>query len=156
MRLQPKKTKYKKIHKSKFVRHNFHANKLHLKLGTIPAKRVFVRNILPTNKHLRLLLLARRFLPGWNSAKFGLKVDAFPSRLNQINLFIKRIRVFFDICKEICDRNEDLPIEIVSLPTMQFHNYIMTKLEQVKEKNKGNITNVLKNFKSKNRNWSVC
>ena len=26
-----------------------------------------------------------------------------------------------------------MPIVIVSLPTMQFHNYIMTKLEQLKE-----------------------
>jgi hypothetical protein len=29
-----------------------------------------------------------------------------------------------------------MPIVIVSLPTMQFHNYIMTKLEQLKEENK--------------------
>jgi cytochrome c oxidase subunit 2 len=68
---------------------------------------------------------------------FGLKVDACPSRLNQINLFIKRIKVFFGQCSKICGVNHGfMPIVIVSLPTMQFHNYIMTKLEQLKEENK--------------------
>jgi heme/copper-type cytochrome/quinol oxidase subunit 2 len=47
-----------------------------------------------------------------------------------VNLFIKRIGVFFGQCSEICGVNHGfMPIVIVSLPTMQFHNYIMTKLE---------------------------
>jgi hypothetical protein len=35
---------------------------------------------------------------------FGLKVDACPGRLNQVNLFIKRLGVFFGQCSEICCR----------------------------------------------------
>ena len=62
--------------------------------------------------------------------KFGLKIDACPGRLNQVNLFIKRIGVFFGQCSEICGVNHGfMPIVIVSLPTLQFHHYIMTKLE---------------------------
>jgi cytochrome c oxidase subunit 2 len=85
---------------------------------------------LPTNTHLRLLVSAADVLHSWTVPSFGLKVDACPGRLNQINLFIKRIGVFFGQCSEICGVNHGfMPIVIVSLPTIQFHNFIMTKLE---------------------------
>ena len=88
------------------------------------------RVILPTNTHLRLLVSAADVLHSWTIPSFGLKVDACPGRLNQVNLFIKRIGVFFGQCSEICGVNHGfMPIVIVALPTLQFHNYIMTKLE---------------------------
>lgn len=52
------------------------------------------RVILPTNTHLRLLVSAADVLHSWTIPSFGLKVDACPGRLNQVNLFIKRIGVF--------------------------------------------------------------
>jgi len=88
------------------------------------------RVILPTNTHLRLLVSAADVLHSWTVPSFGLKIDACPGRLNQLNLFIKRVGVFFGQCSEICGVNHGfMPIVIVSLPTLQFHNYIMTKLE---------------------------
>lgn len=88
------------------------------------------RVILPTNTHLRLLVSAADVLHSWTVPSFGLKVDACPGRLNQLNLFIKRIGVFFGQCSEICGVNHGfMPIVIVSLPTLQFHHYVMTKLE---------------------------
>ena len=88
------------------------------------------RVILPTNTHLRLLVTAADVLHSWTIPSFGLKVDACPGRLNQINLFIKRVGVFFGQCSEICGVNHGfMPIAVVSLPTLQFHYYVMTKLE---------------------------
>jgi len=88
------------------------------------------RVILPTNTHLRLLVTAADVLHSWTVPSFGLKVDACPGRLNQLNLFIKRVGVFFGQCSEICGVNHGfMPIVVVSLPTLQFHHYIMTKLE---------------------------
>lgn len=88
------------------------------------------RVILPTNTHLRLLVSAVDVLHSWTIPSFGLKVDACPGRLNQVNLFIKRMGVFFGQCSEICGVNHGfMPIVIVALPTLQFHSYIMTKLE---------------------------
>ena len=88
------------------------------------------RVILPTNTHLRLLVSAADVLHSWTVPSFGLKVDACPGRLNQANLFIKRLGIFFGQCSEICGVNHGfMPIVIVSLPTIQFHHYIMTKLE---------------------------
>ena len=77
-----------------------------------------------------MLISAADVLHSWTVPSFGLKVDACPGRLNQVNLFIKRIGVFFGQCSEICGVNHGfMPIVIVSLPTLQFHNYIMAKLE---------------------------
>ena len=88
------------------------------------------RVILPTNTHLRLLVSAADVLHSWTVPSFGLKVDACPGRLNQLNLFLKRVGVFFGQCSEICGVNHGfMPIVVVSLPTLQFHHYVMTKLE---------------------------
>ena len=88
------------------------------------------RVILPTNTHLRLLVTAADVLHSWTIPSFGLKVDACPGRLNQMSLFIKRVGVFFGQCSEICGVNHGfMPIVVVSLPTLQFHYYVMTKLE---------------------------
>ena len=76
------------------------------------------------------MVSAADVLHSWTIPSFGLKVDACPGRLNQVNLFIKRIGVFFGQCSEICGVNHGfMPIVIVALPTLQFHSYVMTKLE---------------------------
>ena len=87
------------------------------------------RVILPTNSHLRLLVSAADVLHSWTIPSFGLKVDACPGRLNQLNLFIKRAGVFYGQCSEICGVNHGfMPIVIHALPTLQFHLYATTKL----------------------------
>ena len=88
------------------------------------------RVILPSNTHIRLLVSAADVLHSWTIPSFGIKVDACPGRLNQLNLFVKRIGIFFGQCSEICGVNHGfMPIVAVALPTIQFHHYIMTKLE---------------------------
>merc|ERR1712187_103931 len=88
------------------------------------------RVILPTNTHIRLLVSAADVLHSWTIPSFGVKVDACPGRLNQLNLFIKRSGIFFGQCSEICGVNHGfMPIVVVSVPSLQFHHYIMNKLE---------------------------
>ena len=48
------------------------------------------RVILPTNTHLRLLVSAADVLHSWTVPSFGLKVDACPGRLNQLNMVLAR------------------------------------------------------------------
>ena len=56
---------------------------------------------------------------------FGLKVDACPGRLNQVNLFIKRCGLFFGQCSEICGVNHGfMPIAIIAVPTSYFYNFV--------------------------------
>ena len=100
------------------------------KLGYFRLLETNKRVILPTNTHLRVLVSAVDVLHSWAVPSFGLKVDACPGRLNQVNLFVKRIGVFFGQCSEICGVNHGfMPIVVITLPTLQFHNYILTKLE---------------------------
>ena len=88
------------------------------------------RVILPTNTHMRLLVSAVDVLHSWTIPSFGLKIDACPGRLNQMNLFIKRFGVFFGQCSEICGTNHGfMPIVLLVLPLKQYHYLIMTNLE---------------------------
>ena len=81
------------------------------------------RVILPTNTHLRLLVSAVDVLHSWTIPSFGLKIDACPGRLNQVNLFIKRIGVFFGQCSEICGVNHGfMPIVVDAIPYDKFIN----------------------------------
>jgi cytochrome c oxidase subunit 2 len=89
------------------------------------------RVVMPTNTNLRILLSAADVLHSWAIPSFGLKIDACPGRLNQTNLFIKRLGVFFGQCSEICGVNHGfMPIVIVALTTKKFHSYIMSKLNK--------------------------
>jgi len=100
------------------------------KMGFIRLLETNKRVILPTNTHLRLLVSAADVLHSWTIPSFGLKVDACPGRLNQLNLFIKRVGLFYGQCSEICGVNHGfMPIAVVSLPTVQFHAYVMSRLE---------------------------
>ena len=87
------------------------------------------RILLPTNTHLRLLVTAVDVLHSWTIPSFGVKVDACPGRLNQANLFIKRLGMFFGQCSEICGVNHGfMPIVLLALPSVQYNSYVMSRL----------------------------
>lgn len=88
------------------------------------------RVVLPINTHLRILVSAADVLHSWAVPSFGLKVDACPGRLNQINLFIKRVGMFYGQCSEICGVNHGfMPIVVVSVPSLKYYHYVMSQLE---------------------------
>lgn len=95
--------------------------------GLLRNLETYKRVVLPTNTHIRLLVSATDVLHSWTIPSFGLKVDACPGRLNQMNLFIKRFGVFFGQCSEICGVNHGfMPIVILTVPSVQYHYLIMT------------------------------
>ena len=92
------------------------------------------RVILPTCSNLRLLVSSADVLHSWTIPAFGLKVDACPGRLNQLNLFLKRFGLFYGQCSEICGVNHGfMPIVILALPVSQYHKYLLTKLNVLNE-----------------------
>ena len=79
------------------------------------------RITLPSNTHIRLLITAVDVLHSWTIPSFGVKVDACPGRLNQANLFPKRLGIFYGQCSEICGANHGfMPIVITVLGAAQF------------------------------------
>lgn len=88
------------------------------------------RLVVPSNTHLRFLVTSVDVLHSWTIPSFGIKVDACPGRLNQSNLFIKRLGVFFGQCSEICGVNHGfMPISVLSLPSQQFYSLITSNLK---------------------------
>lgn len=84
------------------------------------------RVILPINTHIRLLITAIDVLHSWAIPSFGVKIDACPGRLNQANLFIKRIGIFFGQCSEICGVNHGfMPIVIIGCSSNHFYYMIL-------------------------------
>ena len=85
------------------------------------------RILLPIKTHIRLLVSAADVLHSWTVPSFGVKVDACPGRLNQLNLYIKRAGLFFGQCSEICGVNHAfMPISVVggrSLTAPAFRGY---------------------------------
>ena len=88
------------------------------------------RILLPTDTHLRLLVTAADVLHSWTIPSFGVKVDACPGRLNQLNLYIKRTGLFFGQCSEICGVNHGfMPISLLGVNSFQYNSFILNRVE---------------------------
>lgn len=71
------------------------------------------RLFLPFNSCTRLFVSSTDVIHSWSMPSIGLKVDAVPGRLNQLNLFRDKPGVFFGQCSEICGANHSfIPIVV--------------------------------------------
>nr|ABR68869.1 cytochrome oxidase subunit II [Anopheles annularis] len=87
------------------------------------------RVVLPMNNQIRILVTATDVLHSWTVPSLGVKVDATPGRLNQINFLINRPGLFFGQCSEICGANHSfMPIVIESIPMNYFIKWITSML----------------------------
>nr|AWD29600.1 cytochrome c oxidase subunit II [Anopheles gambiae] len=83
------------------------------------------RVVLPMNNQIRILVTATDVLHSWTVPSLGIKVDATPGRLNQLNFLINRPGLFFGQCSEICGANHSfMPIVIESIPMNYFIKWI--------------------------------
>nr|AWB99254.1 cytochrome c oxidase subunit 2 [Anopheles minor] len=83
------------------------------------------RIVLPMNNQIRILVTATDVLHSWTIPSLGVKVDATPGRLNQLNFLINRPGLFFGQCSEICGANHSfMPIVIESIPMNFFIKWI--------------------------------
>lgn len=70
---------------------------------------------LPIKMQIRVLVSSSYVLHSWAVPSFGVKTDACPGRLNEINLFILRTGVFYGQCSELCGlRHSFMPIRVVA------------------------------------------
>jgi cytochrome c oxidase subunit 2 len=71
---------------------------------------------LPVETNIRLLITSRDVIHSFAVPSLGLKVDAVPGRLNQLNTFINRSGIFYGQCSELCGVNHAfMPIEVVAI-----------------------------------------
>lgn len=70
-----------------------------------------LRVLLPLNSFSRMLITSADVIHSWTIQRIGVKTDAIPGRLNQINLIISRPGLYFGQCSEICGPNHSfIPI----------------------------------------------
>ena len=73
--------------------------------GSLRLLEVDVQLVLPLKLHIRFWITSSDVLHSFSIPSFGVKIDACPGRLNQINIFIKRKGVYYGSCQEICGVN---------------------------------------------------
>jgi cytochrome c oxidase subunit 2 len=81
--------------------------------------------LIPVNVNVRLIISSTDVIHCWTIPSLGVKADAIPGRLNQVNFLINRPGKFFGQCSEICGSNHSfMPITILSVSFEKFINWI--------------------------------
>lgn len=83
------------------------------------------RVILPYLTQVRLLVTAGDVIHSWTIPSLGIKADAVPGRLNQLNVFFNRPGVFYGQCSEICGANHSfIPITVEAVNPSDFLSWV--------------------------------
>nr|AYM85179.1 cytochrome c oxidase subunit II [Pseudocolaspis sp. EMHAU_15070625] len=87
------------------------------------------RVVIPYNSQIRILVTATDVIHSWTIPSMGVKIDATPGRLNQVNLISNRPGLFFGQCSEICGANHSfMPIVLESISPQHFISWISKSL----------------------------
>lgn len=77
--------------------------------------------VIPSHKNIRVLITASDVLHCWTIPRLGVKADAVPGRLNQVQFNILRSSVLYGQCSEICGANHRfIPINIEAISNKNF------------------------------------
>lgn len=83
--------------------------------------------LIPIKCQIRIIVLSDDVIHSFTVPSIGIKVDAVPGRLNQINLLINRPGLFYGQCSEICGVNHRfIPIVIESIKLSKFLKIFIT------------------------------
>jgi len=98
--------------------------------GTFRLLEVDNRLVLPAQNYVRLLVNAADVLHSWAVPSLGIKIDACPGRLNQVNLFLNRTGVAYGQCSELCGVNHGfMPICVEVVRKEVFQDWVKSKLD---------------------------
>ena len=117
---------YKNVRNSDIVDFDSYIKQLDsLDLGEFRLLEVDNRVSLPNFFPVRLLITSSDVLHAWALPRIGVKADAVPGRLNQINMESNRIGVFYGQCSEICGANHRfIPIVVQFLDFKDWFNLL--------------------------------
>lgn len=86
---------------------------------------------MPTLVPIRILVTSADVLHSWTIPVIGIKADAIPGRLNQLNILVDRTGLYFGQCSEICGSNHRfMPIAMEAIPTNSFIKVILAFIEE--------------------------
>lgn len=83
------------------------------------------RVILPFGEIIRVLITSNDVIHCWSVPSLGVKCDAIPGRLNQLQFIPTRLGNFYGQCSEICGANHSfIPIALEIIPFKSFIQWI--------------------------------
>jgi len=92
-----------------------------LENGSLRMLEVDNRLVLPELTHVRIIVTAADVIHSFAVPSLGIKIDAYPGRLNQISVLINREGVFYGQCSEICGiLHSSMPIVVESVSLEKF------------------------------------
>jgi cytochrome c oxidase subunit 2 len=101
-----------------------------LELGQLRLLEVDNRVVLPVNTHIRVLITSTDVIHNWAIPSLGIKCDAYPGRLNQVNTFINREGIFHGQCSELCGVNHGfMPIVVEAVSLKDYVSWVSAQLE---------------------------
>nr|ACT80181.1 cytochrome c oxidase subunit 2 [Asphondylia rosetta] len=81
--------------------------------------------IVPFNYFIRMIVTSMDVLHSWTIPNLGIKVDATPGRLNQLNFLINKSSIIYGQCSEICGSNHSfMPITLESISLKFFLKWL--------------------------------
>uniref|UniRef100_A0AAU6QGC8 Cytochrome c oxidase subunit 2 n=1 Tax=Prionospio multibranchiata TaxID=3050093 RepID=A0AAU6QGC8_9ANNE len=84
------------------------------------------RAVLPMRFELRVLVTAADVIHSWTVPSLGVKADAIPGRLNQLNIAITRPGIYYGQCSEICGANHSfMPIVVEAVHWKPFFIWLI-------------------------------
>nr|AIL24461.1 cytochrome oxidase subunit 2 [Docosaccus maculatus] len=99
-----------------------------LKTGDNRLLEVDNRLIIPINTNIRILITAADVLHSFTIPSLGIKADAVPGRLNQVNFLRNRPGIFYGQCSELCGTNHSfMPIVIEATSLKNYRYFIHTE-----------------------------
>lgn len=96
-------------------------NEEDLSLGELRLLEVDHRVVIPSNFHIRFIITAADVIHSWAVPSLGVKMDACPGRLNQVQIFCRKSGIYYGQCSEICGVNHGfMPIVVEVVPLSDF------------------------------------
>ena len=85
------------------------------------------RAVIPYLADVRVLTTAADVMHSWTVPSLGVKADAIPGRLNQLNIFADKRGIFYGQCSEICGANHSfIPICLEVVSPSRFMNWVLS------------------------------
>jgi cytochrome c oxidase subunit II len=96
-----------------------------LEEGALRLLEVDNRVIIPELTHVRFIITAADVIHSFAMPALGIKVDAYPGRLNQASVLINREGTFYGQCSEICGiLHSSMPIVVESVSLEKFLSWL--------------------------------
>jgi len=87
---------------------------------------------LPIETNIRVLLTSADVIHSWAVPALGVKLDACPGRLNEVNFIASCLGVVVGACSEICGVNHGfMPICVKAVSLEDYISWVSTKLEEI-------------------------